>query len=85
MIGGNGRLLFLFNPSVPHVVSGPVEIRKGRIVTYIHNLQFPADDKVIFVGRLDKWFSVARGSVENFPEVSEHCLRYQWSVLTSSL
>ena len=83
--GGKGRLLFLFNPSVPHVVSGPVEIREGRIVRYINNLKCSAHGSKLFVGRLDKWFSVERGSVENLPQFLEHCSHYHWSVLTSVL
>ena len=78
-------LLFLFNSSVPHVVSGPVQIREGRIVAYINNLQFSAHGSRLFVGRLDKWCSVKRGSVENFPQSLEHCSHYHWSVLTSVL
>ena len=79
--GAEGRLLFLFNASVPHVVSGPFEI-SGDTIAEINHLEFSADDKFIFFGRLDKWFSVERESVEDFPQFSGNLSRYQWSVIT---
>ena len=81
VVGAKGRLLFLFNVSVPHVVSGPFEISRDTI-REINHLQFSADDKFIFFGRLDKWFSVEKESVENFPQFSGNLSRYQWSVLS---
>ena len=81
VVGAKDRSLFLFNASVPRVASGPFEISGGTI-DYIKHLQFSADDKFIFFGRLDKWFSVERESVENFPQFSGNLSRYQWSVLT---
>ena len=81
VVGAKGRLLFFFNASVPHVVSGPFKISEDTIA-YIKHLQFSADDKFIFFGRLDKWFSVERETVENFPQFSENLSRYQWSVLS---
>ena len=81
VVGAKGCLLFLFNASVPRVVSGPFEI-SGDTIDYIKHLQFSADDKFIFFGRLDKWFSVERETVEDFPLFSGNLLRYQWSVIT---
>ena len=81
VVGAKGRFLFLFDTSVPHVVSGPFEISEDTIAK-IRHLQFSADDKFIFFGRLDKRFSVERESVENFPQFSGNLSRYQWSVLT---
>ena len=80
--GAKGRLLFLFNASVPHVVSGPFNISGEDPIAYIKHLQFSADDKFIFFGRLDKWFSVERERVEDFPQFSGNLSRYEWSVLT---
>ena len=51
--GAESRLLFLFNASVPHVVSGPFEISEDTIAE-INHLEVSADDKFIFFGRLDK-------------------------------
>ena len=81
VVGAKGRLLFLFNASVPHVVSGPFEI-SGDTIAEINHLEFSADDKFIFFGRLDKWFSVERETVENFPQFSRNRSLYQWSVIT---
>ena len=83
VVGAKGRLLFLFDTSVPHVVSGPFEISEDTIAE-INHLEFSADDKYIFFGRLDKWFSVERESVENFPQFSGNLSRYQWSVITAN-
>ena len=79
--GAKGCLLFLFNASAPHVVSGPFNISEDAIA-HIKHLQFSADDKFIFFGRLDKWFSVERETVEDFPQFSGNLSRYEWSVLT---
>ena len=81
VVGAKGRLLFLFNASVPRVVSGPFKI-SGDTIAEINHLEFSADDKFIFFGRLDKWFSVERESVENVPQFSRNLLLYQWSVIT---
>ena len=81
VVGAKGRLLFLFNASVPRVVSGPFEI-SGDTIAEINHLEFSADDKFIFFGRLDKWFSVERESVENVPQFSGNLSPYQWSVIT---
>ena len=81
VVGAKGRFLFLFDTSVPHVVSGPFEISEDTIAE-IRHLQFSADDKFIFFGRLDKWFSVERESVEDFPQFSGNLSHYEWSVLT---
>ena len=81
VVGAKGRFLFLFNASVPRVVSGPFKI-SGNTIACVNHLQFSADDKFIFFGRLDKWFSVERETVENFPQFSGNHSRYQWSVLT---
>ena len=78
--GAKGRLLFLFNASVPHVVSGPFNINDR--IAYIKHLQFSADDKFIFFGRLDKWFSVERETVEDFLQFSGNLSLYQSSVIT---
>ena len=79
--GAKGRLLFLFNASVPRVVSGPFEVSKD-LIAYINHLQFSADDKFIFFGRLDKRFSVERETVEDFPQFSGNLSLYRWSVIT---
>ena len=81
VVGAKGRLLFLFDTSVPHVVCGPFEISEDTIAEIKH-LEFSADDKFIFFGRLDKWFSVERETVEDFPQFSGNLSRYRWSVLT---
>ena len=81
VVGAKGRSLFFFNASMLQMVSGPFEISEDTIAK-INHLEFSADDKFIFFGRLDKWFSVERESVENFLQFSGNPSRYGWSVLT---
>ena len=81
VVGAKGRSLFFFNASMLQMVSGPFEI-SGDTIAKINHLEFSADDKFIFFGRLDKWFSVERESVENFLHFSGNPSRYGWSVLT---
>ena len=81
MVGAKGRSLFFFNASKLQMVSGPFEISEDTIAV-INHLEFSADDKFIFFGRLDKWFSVERKRVRNFSQFSGNPSRYQWSVLT---
>ena len=81
MVSAKGRSLFFFNASTLQMVSRPFEISEDTIAK-INHLEFSADDKFIFFGRLDKWFSVERESVENFLQFSGNPSRYEWSVLT---
>ena len=44
----------------------------------ISHLEFSPDGKFVFFGRLDKWFSVEKRCVAEFPQFSENCTRYKW-------
>lgn len=45
----------------------------------IYHLEFSPYGKFLFFGRLDKWFSVEKGCVEESPQFSENCRCYKWS------
>ena len=79
--GVKGRIILLVDASTLQIVGGPFEVSQGTI-KYITHLEFSPDDKWLFFGRLDKWFSVERGCVENFAQFSENVLVYQWGLFT---
>ena len=79
--GALDRNLQLFNASTAQTVDGPFEI-SSLIIKNINQLEFSPDDKFIFFGRLDKWFSVERGCVEDFPQFSKNCDIYDWGAFT---
>ena len=79
--GAGHRTLLLFNASTAQTVDGPFEI-SSLIIKNINQLEFSPDDKFIFFGRLDKWFSVERGCVEDFPQFSKNCDIYDWGAFT---
>ena len=77
--GARDRTLLLFNASSAQTVGGPFTI---YYTESINHLEFSTDDKFIFFGRLDKWFSVERKCVEDFPQFSKNCDIYDWGVFT---
>ena len=79
--GAQGRSLLFFDLSTAQILDRPFEIRND-IINSINQLEFSPDDKFIFFGRLDKWFSVERKCVEDFPQFSKTMGVYQWGVLT---
>ena len=79
--GAQGRSLLFFDACTAQTVDGPFEISKN-IINIINQLEFSPDDKFIFFGRLDKWFSVERKCVEDFAQFSNNFDVYQWGVLT---
>ena len=81
VVGAKGRSLFFFNASMLQIVSGPFEISEDTIAK-INHLEFSSDGKFVFFGRIDKWFSVERGCVEDFPHFVGNVLNYQWGLIT---
>ena len=81
VVGARELSLLFFNASTAQKVSGPFEISEASI-DKITQLEFSPDDKFIFFGQLDKWFSVERGCVQKFPQFSENCRVYQWGVFS---
>ena len=78
--GANFRSLLLFDASTTEKVSGPFNLNK--YCTNINHLEFSPDGEFIFFGRLDKWFSVERSCVEDFPQFSGNSQIYEWGVVT---
>ena len=72
--------LFFFDASTLETLSGPFSVSQ-YVTKKIKHLEFSPDDKFVFFGRLDKWFSVGRGCVEDFPQFSGNTLHYDWGVV----
>ena len=76
----SGRSLLFVDVSQLQIVGGPFEISQDTIARIV-NLEFYSDDKFVFFGRLDKWFSVQRKCVEDFPQFSGNVVHYEWGFL----
>ena len=59
------------------VVLGPVEL-----LSHTNHLEFSPDGKFLFYGRLNKWFSLERECVEEFPQFSVENGMYEWGSFT---
>ena len=67
--------LYLLNGSC-HPIFGPVQL--GMYAKYISHLEFSPDDKFVFFGRLDRWFSVLEKGVVEMSQFSGNSLSYKW-------
>ena len=82
LVGAMGNSLFFFDASTLEALGGPFEVSRDMIQG-IDCLEFSPDDKFVFFGRLNKWFSVGRGCVENFPQFSENPGLHEWARFSS--
>ena len=83
LAGAKGRSLFFFDASTLEALRAPFEVSRDMI-RRIDCLEFSPDDKFVFFGRLDKWFSVGRGCVEDFHQFSENPGRHDWGRIVSN-
>ena len=83
VVGAKGCSLVFFNASMLQIVSGPFEISEDMIAK-INHLELSSDGKFVFFGRIDKWFSVERGCVEDFPQFVGNVLNYEWGLITQN-
>ena len=82
LAGAKDRSLFFFDASTLEALGGPFEVSQDMIQR-INCLEFSPDDKFVFFGRLDKWFSVGRGCVKDFPQFSENPGLHDWGRFSS--
>ena len=82
LAGAKGRSLFFFDASTLEALGGPFEV-SGDMIKEINCLEFSPDDKFVFFGRLDKWFSVGRGCVKDFPQFCENPGLHDWGRFSS--
>ena len=78
VVGVKRSSLLFFDVSTVEKLSGPFDL--GNYATGINHLGFSPDGKFVFFGRLDKWFSVERNCVEDFPQFSGNSQMYKWGV-----
>ena len=83
LVGAKGRSLFFFDAYTLEALGGPFEVSRDMIQR-INCLEFSPDDKFVFFGRLDKWFSVRRSCVEDFHQFSENPGHYDWGRIVSN-
>ena len=83
LAGAKGRSLFFFDASTLEALGGPFEVSRV-VIQRMNCLEFSPDDKFVFFGRLDKWFSVGRGCVEDFPQFSENPGLHAWGRTVSN-
>ena len=81
--GAKDRSLFFFDASTLEALGGPFEVSRD-VIQRINCLEFSPDDKFVFFGRLDKWFSVGRGCVEDFHQFSENPGHHDWGRIVSN-
>ena len=79
--GAKGRSLLFIDASSLKIVGGPFAISKDKIEDIKH-LAFSPDDKLVFFGRLDKWFSVERGCVKDLSQFAKNSFICQWGLFT---
>ena len=79
--GAMGRSLQFFDALTVERLSGLFDLGSDTIDRITH-LEFTPDGKFLFFGRLDKWFSVERSCVEDFPQFSGNFHIYDWGVFT---
>ena len=79
--GASRQSILFFDAFTVETVSGPFEV-SNDIIDDINQLEFSPDGKFIFLGRLDKWFSVERGCIEDFAQFSGNSHVYRWGMLT---
>jgi len=53
---------------------------KGTLLS--NHLEFSPDGKFLFLGRLDRWFSLEKRNVEDFPQFSGLNSSYEWGSFT---
>ena len=82
LAGAKDRSLYFFDASTLEALGGPFEVSQDMIQR-INCLEFSPDDKFVFFGRLDKWFSVGQGCVEDFPQFSENPGLHDWGRFSS--
>ena len=81
LVGGKGQCISLFDACSLEEVFGPIKVMETD--DNINHLEFSPDGTSVFFGRLDKWFSVKKRCVEEFPQFSKNCRCYKWGIFTS--
>ena len=73
----SGKLLYLYDACTFKKIADPVEVTVGQSER-IEHLEFSLDDRYVFFGRLDLWFSVDEKRVVKFSQFSGNSLHYNF-------
>ena len=79
LAGGKEQSIFLFDACTLEKIHGPVEVEES--VHVIQHVEFSSDSKFLFFGRLDKWFSLELGRLEEFPQFKDRERFFKWGSL----
>ena len=71
---GKGQYLYMYDGLSFENILGPVKVMDKSI----SHLEFSPDDKFVFFGRLDRWFSVQEERVVEIGQFSGNCVCYVW-------
>ena len=74
---GRGKLFYLYDAYSFKKVTDPVEVITGSDEVIWH-LEFSSDDRFVFFGRLDFWFSVEENRVVKFSQFSGNAVHYHF-------
>ena len=79
LAGSKGRSIYLFEACSLKRLLGPVRVLEGGAVKH---LKFSPDGKFLFFGRLNSWFCVEQGCVQNYSPFSGNSRIYSWIFFT---
>ena len=77
---GNGKCISLFDSFSLKRLLGPIEVKEAE--ENIKHVAFCPGGNFVFFGRLDKWFSVERGCVEEISQFSGNNRWCKWGSFT---
>ena len=95
LAGGKGKFISLFDACTLEKVQGPTKVTEMEVnfnflseheivqSPTISHLEFSSDGKFLFFGRLDKWFCVEQGCVEELPQFAGNGKCYKWGSFIS--
>ena len=81
LAGGTGQSIFLFDASKLERIQGPIKVVESG--NDIHHVEFSLDGKLLFFGRLDKWFSLDQGCLKELPQFAGKNRLFKWGSLAS--
>ena len=79
LAGGTGQSIFLFDACTLERIQGPIKVVESG--NDIHHVEFSSDGKLLFFGRLDKWFSLDLGCLKELPQFVGKNRLFKWGSL----
>ena len=79
LAGGTGQSIFLFDARTLERIQGPIKVVESG--NDIHHVEFSSDSKLLFFGRLDKWFSLDERCLKELPQFAGKNRFFKWGSL----